>query len=196
MGSEMCIRDRRNACSCIPTGTREDADSAVLGRIPLYSLYSSPLYSRGALRTLHKTVSPPRGWRTLHVGWAYYHAAQMLVRDLGKGTRALSPCEEGGPRSRMRGVLCGVQPALLQRARAPLPPAHSPGVRTLQWPRCTLRDLETSRERERGGRTPPRPKSRVGCHLWRATCIRSPSYSRGALKPLHSARVDPRRLWC
>jgi len=37
--------------------------SVVFTRIPLYSLYSSPLYSRGALKTLHKTVFPPSCWR-------------------------------------------------------------------------------------------------------------------------------------
>ena len=35
------------------------AYSAVLTRIPLYSLYSSPLSSRGVLNTLHNTVFPP-----------------------------------------------------------------------------------------------------------------------------------------
>ena len=32
------------------------------------SLYSSPLYSRGALKTLHSTVFPPSCRRTQHVG--------------------------------------------------------------------------------------------------------------------------------
>ena len=43
----------------IPTSTREDTHSAVFGRILLYSLYSSPSSSRGALKTLHETVLPP-----------------------------------------------------------------------------------------------------------------------------------------
>ena len=42
----------------IPTGAREDTYSAVLTRVPLYSLYSYSLSSRGALNTLHTTVFP------------------------------------------------------------------------------------------------------------------------------------------
>ena len=45
-------------CSCIPTSAREDTHSAVFDRVPLYSLSSSPLSSRGALKTLHNAVSP------------------------------------------------------------------------------------------------------------------------------------------
>ena len=46
------------AYSCIRTSAREDTYSAVFGRIPLYSLYSHPSYSRGALKTLHSTRIP------------------------------------------------------------------------------------------------------------------------------------------
>mmetsp|Transcript_34518 Transcript_34518/g.110264 ORF Transcript_34518/g.110264 Transcript_34518/m.110264 type:complete len:387 (-) Transcript_34518:1188-2348(-) len=50
---------------------REDTHSAVLGRTPLYSLCLCRSYSRAALKTLHDTVLPPRGWRTQHVGCRY-----------------------------------------------------------------------------------------------------------------------------
>jgi len=54
------ILEAGETCSCLPASTREDTYSAVLDRIPLCSLYSSPLCSRGALKTLHNTVFLPR----------------------------------------------------------------------------------------------------------------------------------------
>ena len=42
----------------IPTSAREDTYAAVLTRVPLYSLYSYSLYSRGALNTLLTTAFP------------------------------------------------------------------------------------------------------------------------------------------
>jgi len=53
-----CAQKRKTG-SCLPTSAREDTYSAVFGRTPLYSLSSSPLYSRGALNTLHNIVFPP-----------------------------------------------------------------------------------------------------------------------------------------
>ena len=46
--------------SCLPTSTREDMHSAVFRRIPLYSLYSSPLCSRGALKHTAQNRLPAR----------------------------------------------------------------------------------------------------------------------------------------
>ena len=42
-----------------PNRHSRDTDSAIFGRIQPYSLSSSPLYSRGALNTLHNAVFPP-----------------------------------------------------------------------------------------------------------------------------------------
>ena len=90
--------------SCPPTSTREDTYSAVFGRIPLYSLSSSPLYSRGALNTLHSAVLPPRAYSarrlvrrtaaaTPHTGlnphWIRYSGG--MVHAGSRPTRSCSP---------------------------------------------------------------------------------------------------------
>ena len=44
---------------CLPTSAREEAYSAVFGRLSLYSLSSSPLDSRAALNALPTTTAFP-----------------------------------------------------------------------------------------------------------------------------------------
>ena len=77
-GSEQCAAAPTYSCR---TSAREDTYSAVLGRIRPYSLYSPPpSYSRGALNSLHKTVSPPSRRRTQRVGRYAPLALQIHVR--------------------------------------------------------------------------------------------------------------------
>ena len=46
----------------------------------LFTVSSSPPSSRGALKTLPKTVLPPRGWRTQHVGCPYLPISPHISR--------------------------------------------------------------------------------------------------------------------
>jgi len=74
-GASSCTaREPRITHSRTPTSAREATYSAVFTCIHLYQLhplYPQPSYSRAALKTLHDTVLPPRGWRTQHVGCRY-----------------------------------------------------------------------------------------------------------------------------
>ena len=77
-------------------------------RTPRYSLSSHPSYSRGALKTLHNTVLPPRGWRLQHGRHRAYprprrapHGAAARHGQEREAEPTDSPADSGLPPNRL-----------------------------------------------------------------------------------------------
>ena len=154
-------------------------------RTPRYSLSSHPSYSRGALKTLHNTVLPPRGWRLQHGRHRAYprprrapHGAAARHGQEREAEPTDSPADSGLPPNRLADM--SANPYLMAaaigaagldglRARSVPPPPTDRKPRlpeiTRDYPRlpeplwCAgpqhVRRLRSGRRRRHQGRRPP-----------------------------------------